>query len=142
MSHHPPISCFAYCNITYGVLIVGEFKPKSSFLGNSICANLNGHTRVLFQKHPKAIYMITYPNIYARGIFIGESFTEVSGKSTIRCNFHNQEAHIDFKEEGFFAGERDQVYGEVICSSKRKIGLKGKWSSLLKFEEEQVFKAV
>lgn len=82
--------------------------------------------------------MISYPNIYARGIFIGESFIEVTGKCTIKCDFHGQEARLEFKEEGFFSGDRDQIGGEILCSPKRKLGLRGKWSSAIKFEEERV----
>ena len=120
----------------------GEFKPRSSFLGNSICADLNGHTRILFQKDPEAIYVVSYPNIYARGIFIGESFIELSGKCSVRCSFHDQEAKLEFKEEGFFSGDRDQICGEILCSPKRKIKLSGSWSSAVKFKEEKVLNLI
>lgn len=120
------------------MLIVGEFKPRSSFLGNSICANLNGHTRIIFQKQLQAPYVISYPNLYARGIFLGDSLIEVVGKSIIKCEHFKQEAVINFKEKGYFVGERDQLGGEIVCSPKRKIGLTGKWSGAIKFEEEKV----
>jgi oxysterol-binding protein-related protein 8 len=132
VSHHPPISCFLYCNITHGVYISGEFKPKPTFMGNSIMVCLNGSTTIKFRKRPEEIYRISYPNLFARGLFFGDPFVEISGKSTISCEFLNQIAAIEFNSEGYFNKERDVLSGE-IKNEENTIKIEGKWSKEIMF---------
>lgn len=46
MSHHPPISAFYYISPANGVEIIGELRPKSRFLGNSVSTVMEGENRV------------------------------------------------------------------------------------------------
>jgi hypothetical protein len=126
-----------YCNVAHGVYIRGEFKPTSTFWGNSIVANLRGSTTIFFREQPSRAYKITYPNIVARGIFFGESFIELAGTGNVEgIGDEMESAKIAFKEAGFFDGSRDEIEGQVHLTSGRKIVVSGRWSDTIFFEEE------
>jgi hypothetical protein len=93
---------------------------------------LNGDTKIRFRKNPNEEYKISYPNLYARGLFFGDSFIEISGKSTISCESLGQLAIIEFNAEGYFNGERDAISGE-INTGMEVFNLEGKWSSKIIF---------
>ena len=88
---------------------------------------LNGVTRIKFRKNPNEVYKISYPNLYARGLFFGDSFIEVSGKSSISCETNSQFANIDFNAEGYFNRERDTISGKINYGQDT-VNLEGKWS--------------
>jgi len=46
VSHHPPISAYFYLTPANKVLIAGELRPKSRFLGNSVSTIMEGVNRV------------------------------------------------------------------------------------------------
>lgn len=46
VSHHPPISAYFYISPANHVQIIGELRPKSKFLGNSVSTNMEGENRV------------------------------------------------------------------------------------------------
>jgi len=46
VSHHPPISAFFYISPANRVSIIGELRPKSKFLGNSVSTTMEGENRV------------------------------------------------------------------------------------------------
>ena len=46
VSHHPPISVFYYISPTNKVAAVGELRPKSHFLGNSVSMFMEGENRI------------------------------------------------------------------------------------------------
>jgi hypothetical protein len=68
VSHHPPISAYHYANPRHGILIDGEARPKSRFLGNSAGTIMCGYSRLTFTKHHNETYEISNPNVYARGV--------------------------------------------------------------------------
>lgn len=53
MSHHPPISAFYYISPENRVSILGELRPKSKFLGNSVSTNMEGENRVSLLGSPE-----------------------------------------------------------------------------------------
>lgn len=96
VSHHPPISAYFYLTPANKVLITGELRPKSRFLGNSVSTIMEGVNRVRLMgkqedggtypfshrcgvirgvrqccsrviRIPLTDYVITMPNMYARG---------------------------------------------------------------------------
>ena len=97
VSHHPPTSAYFYSNPAKGVIAVGNFSPKPKFLGNSIVSIMNGETRMYFLNYPGEEYILTYPNIYARGILFGSMFLEIGDNATIKCEASDFVAEIDFK---------------------------------------------
>lgn len=97
VAHHPPCSAYFYANPDNGIVAVGNFRPRPKFLGNSIVSNMNGHTELYFLNHPKEKYVLTYPNVYARGLLFGKMFLELGDEATIKCEELDLVAEISFK---------------------------------------------
>jgi hypothetical protein len=53
VSHHPPISAFFYITPANHVSIIGELRPKSKFLGNSVSTTMEGENRVTLLGKPE-----------------------------------------------------------------------------------------
>lgn len=53
VSHHPPISAFYYISPANKVAILGELRPKSKFLGNSVSTQMEGENRILLMGRPE-----------------------------------------------------------------------------------------
>ena len=53
VSHHPPISAFYYVSPANKVAVVGELRPKSKFLGNSVSTVMEGHSRITLLGRPE-----------------------------------------------------------------------------------------
>ncbi len=53
VSHHPPVSAFYYVSPANKVSIVGEFRPKSKFLGNSVATLMEGENRISLLGRPE-----------------------------------------------------------------------------------------
>lgn len=53
VSHHPPISAFFYISPANKVSILGELRPKSKFLGNSVSTQMEGENRVRLLDKPE-----------------------------------------------------------------------------------------
>lgn len=96
VSHHPPISVYFYHASDSGVIIEGEFAPKSKFLGNSIVSLMEGRTVLYSKNRTDERYFITYPNAYARGILFGKMFIELGDQARINCPETGYLAEIDF----------------------------------------------
>lgn len=58
---------------------------------------MNGETRIYFLNYPTEEYILTYPNIYARGLLFGKTFLEIGDDSTIKCESSDLIAEINFK---------------------------------------------
>lgn len=53
VSHHPPVSAFYYVSPANKVAVVGELRPKSKFLGNSVSTVMEGHSRISLLGRPE-----------------------------------------------------------------------------------------
>jgi hypothetical protein len=53
VSHHPPISAFYYVSPGNKIAIVGELRPKSKFLGNSVSTVMEGQSRITLLGRPE-----------------------------------------------------------------------------------------
>lgn len=53
VSHHPPISAFYYASPVNRIIIMGELRPKSKFLGNSVSTTMEGENRVILLGKPE-----------------------------------------------------------------------------------------
>ena len=64
VSHHPPISAFFYISPANRVQIIGELRPKSRFLGNSVSTTMEGENRVTLLGKPEdggmSILLVTH----------------------------------------------------------------------------------
>lgn len=52
VSHHPPISAFFYISPESRITIVGELRPKSKFLGNTVMTTMDGENRITLLGKP------------------------------------------------------------------------------------------
>ena len=85
VSHHPPISAYYYCVPEHNIIISGDVRPKSKFLGNSAATLMQGTSRVILTSHNEEEYLINLPNVYARGILFGTMFIEMGDSVIIKC---------------------------------------------------------
>ena len=116
VSHHPPISAFFYISPENRLTIVGELRPKSKFLGNSVSTTMEGENRITLLGKPddggklpslrlhvtislivKPDYVVTMPNMYARGILFGKMVLELGDTCTVKNERHRLSCDLEFK---------------------------------------------
>ena len=97
VSHHPPISAYYFANPTHRVVINGFLAPKSKFLGNSAASIMEGRSSIRFLDRPDEEYIVTMPNMYARGILFGTMIIELCDNCTVKCEANDLKAELEFK---------------------------------------------
>ncbi|KAJ3291174.1 hypothetical protein HDU79_002651 [Rhizoclosmatium sp. JEL0117] len=143
VSHHPPISTYTYINPHHRIHIDGDLRPKSRFLGNSAATLMHGSTRIRITPQgatpsESELYVITFPNVYARGILFGTMYTELGDVATIACAETDLYTAIDFKTRGVFSDRSlNVVDGPIKQKSSNTIvaQISGKWSDELFVEK-------
>ncbi|CEH14170.1 Oxysterol-binding protein [Ceraceosorus bombacis] len=148
VSHHPPISAYFYVSPANNLMIYGELKPKSKFLGNSAANVMGGQNRVvLFDRLEDGEYEIGMPNMYARGILFGKMVLELGDQSKIRNEANDLTADVEFKTKGYFTGTYNAIAGKVTRGSKHIGDISGKWNESMEYknvksgETEELFNA-
>ncbi|KAF7306363.1 hypothetical protein MIND_00427500 [Mycena indigotica] len=134
VSHHPPISAFFYLSPANRVHIVGELRPKSKFLGNSVSTTMEGENRVTLLGTGDGEYVITMPNMYARGILFGKMVLELGEQCTARNETTKMAADIEFKTKGFFSGTYNAIAGKVRHNAAEVGDVSGRWSHTMEFK--------
>ncbi|KDQ54974.1 hypothetical protein JAAARDRAFT_38086 [Jaapia argillacea MUCL 33604] len=136
VSHHPPISAFYYVSPVNQVCIIGELRPKSKFLGNSVSTVMEGENRVILMGRPEdGEYVISMPNMYARGILFGKMVLELGDTCVARNEKHGLSCDLEFKTKGFFSGTYNAVAGRVRKGFKDLGEISGKWSNVMEYKE-------
>lgn len=115
VSHHPPISAFFYISPENRISIVGELRPKSKFLGNSVSTTMEGDNRitllgipddggscfipphVTISRSSPPEYVVTMPNMYARGILFGKMVLELGDTCTVKNESRRLSCDLEFK---------------------------------------------
>jgi len=134
VSHHPPISAFYYISPANGVEIIGELRPKSRFLGNSVSTVMEGENRVrLLGAAQDGEYVITMPNMYARGILFGKMVLELGDTCTAKNEKNGLTCDLEFKTKGFFSGTYNALAGTVRKGNSEVGDTSGKWSRVMEF---------
>lgn len=132
VSHHPPISAFYYISPANKVAILGELRPKSKFLGNSVSTTMEGENRVTLLGRPEdGEYVISMPNMYARGILWGKMVLELGDSCTATNKNNGLTADIGFKTKGYFSGTYNAISGKIRRQSTDTGEVSGKWSSTM-----------
>jgi len=140
VSHHPPISAYFYISPANKVKITGELRPKSRFLGNSVSTVMEGENRItLMGKPDDGDYVISMPNMYARGILFGKMVFELGDTSTARNEKTGLSCDLIFKTKGMFSGTYNIVGGRVRNNiNGSEIGeVTGTWSHSMQYKEIQ-----
>ncbi|OAA32668.1 Oxysterol-binding protein [Moelleriella libera RCEF 2490] len=134
-SHHPPKSSYFYMAPDYHIRIDGTLKPRSRFLGNSAASLMEGVAYLSFLNRGKnenigEQYILTQPNMYARGILFGKMKYELGDHSFVRCPELDLAADIDFKTKGWVSGTYNAIGGVIKKESTGEVlyELSGLWS--------------
>ncbi|KAF8624819.1 hypothetical protein AX15_005706 [Amanita polypyramis BW_CC] len=132
VSHHPPISAFFYISPANRVHIIGELRPKSRFLGNSVATVMDGENRVTLLGRPEdGEYVITMPNMYARGILFGRMVLELGDNCVAKNERNGLYCDTEFKTKGFFSGTYNAIAGHIRKNTTEIGELSGKWSGVM-----------
>ncbi|KAI0073751.1 Oxysterol-binding protein [Panus rudis PR-1116 ss-1] len=135
VSHHPPISAFYYISPENKVAIVGELRPKSKFLGNSVSTQMEGENRVFLLGRPEdGEYVISMPNMYARGILWGKMVLELGDTCTAKNEKNGYVADLTFKTKGYFSGTYNAIAGKVRRWNNDLGEVYGKWSAVMEYK--------
>ncbi|CAG8673523.1 11979_t:CDS:2 [Funneliformis mosseae] len=120
VSHHPPISAYYYASPENNLIIAGDIRPKSKFLGNSAATLMQGESKIFFTNRPGEVYRIAMPNVYARGILFGRMVLELGDNSTVKCEKNDLVCELEF---------RTKIKRESTGESLYEIT--GKWSDIM-----------
>ncbi|GLB36622.1 putative OSBP family protein [Lyophyllum shimeji] len=135
VSHHPPISAFFYISPANKVSILGELRPKSKFLGNSVSTTMEGENRVTLVGVPDdGEYIITMPNMYARGILFGKMVLELGDTCIAKNEKTGMHCDLEFKTKGFFSGTYNAIAGRIRHKSTEVGEVMGRWSHVMEFK--------
>ncbi|KAL0065682.1 Oxysterol-binding protein OBPa [Marasmius tenuissimus] len=138
VSHHPPVSAFFYISPANRVSILGELRPKSRFLGNSVSTTMEGENRVtLLGKPEDGEYVITMPNMYARGILFGKMVLELGDTCIAKNETHGISCDLEFKTKGFFSGTYNAIAGRVKRQSTDVGEVTGRWSHIMDYRNNK-----
>lgn len=137
VSHHPPISAFFYCNPHHKIMINGEIRPRSRFLGNSAATIMNGGTRIIFTDRLEEEYIITMPNVYARGILFGTMTMELGDNATFTCEKTGYSCDLEFTTKGYFSGQYNGIKGKIKRRGETLAYLSGKWNEIIYIQHDK-----
>lgn len=117
-SHHPPKSSYFFMAPEHNIRIDGTLKPRSRFLGNSAASIMEGIAILRLLNHGKnkekgERYILTQPNMYARGILFGKMKYELGDHSYVKCPENDLVADIEFKTKGYFSGTYNAIGGTI-----------------------------
>lgn len=133
--HHPPESAYFYMIPESGIKVDGTCIPKSRFLGNSTAAIMEGSSVLQFldllDKNGKPEkYVLTQPNMYARGVLFGKMRLEMGDHMTVKAP--NFKVDVEFKTKGFISGTYDSIYGIVRdYHGNDYYEISGKWNDVI-----------
>jgi hypothetical protein len=102
------------------------------------CNCMPNHTAVVSKLYNFRLFMVEYvltmPNMYARGILFGKMVLELGDTCTVRNDVQDLQADLEFKTKGFFSGTYNAIAGRVKHGSTELGEVMGKWSSLMEFK--------
>jgi hypothetical protein len=85
-----------------------------------------------------AEYVITMPNMYARGILFGKMVIELGDACTAHNEAQDLHADLEFKTKGFFSGTYNAIAGRVRHGPTDLGEVSGRWSALMEFKPTKV----
>ncbi|KAH6917643.1 hypothetical protein BKA70DRAFT_1368013 [Coprinopsis sp. MPI-PUGE-AT-0042] len=136
VSHHPPISAFFYISPANQLMIQGELRPKSKFLGNSVSTTMEGENRIRLLGRPEdGEYVVTMPNMYARGILFGKMVLELGDTCMAKNEKLGLFADLEFKTKGFFSGTYNAIAGKIRKGITEVGEIGGRWSHVMDFKD-------
>jgi hypothetical protein len=85
-------------------------------------------------------YILTQPNMYARGILFGKMKYELGDHSFVRCPELGLSADIEFKTKGYFGGTYNAIGGTIKNDHTGEVlyELSGMWSGEMMLKDLKV----
>jgi oxysterol-binding protein-related protein 8 len=127
------------------IRVDGTLKPRSKFLGNSAASMMEGTAFLSLLnrgKDPKKgeRYILTQPNMYARGILFGKMKYELGDHSVVRCPELGLVADIEFKVKGWVGGTYNAIGGTIRNehTGENLFELSGLWSDEMYIKDLRV----
>ncbi|KDN46049.1 hypothetical protein RSAG8_04556, partial [Rhizoctonia solani AG-8 WAC10335] len=84
--------------------------------------------------NPDGEYVISMPNMYARGILFGRMVLELGDMCTVKCEKTGMICDVEFKTKGFFSGAYNAVSGRVKQGNTDIAEVSGFWSSSMEYK--------
>jgi len=135
VSHHPPIAAFYASNRKAGYIINGSIYFRSRFTGLTVGSILEGCAKLQITPFDEE-YEITFPSVWAKGIFVGTLMMELCGVVTIKCAKTGYSADVEFKQKPFFGGEYNGIGGTIKHNEDILYTLHGKWDTCIDIKQE------
>ncbi|CAG7993009.1 unnamed protein product [Penicillium olsonii] len=146
-SHHPPKSSYFFAAPEHNIRIDGTLKPRSKFLGNSAASMMEGIATLRLMnrgqnKEKGERYILTQPNMYARGILFGKMKYELGDHSYVRCPENHLVADIEFKTKGYFSGTYNAIGGTIKNEQTGEVlyELSGLWNGEMDIKDVHTHK--
>ncbi|KAF3014539.1 hypothetical protein E8E15_000763 [Penicillium rubens] len=145
-SHHPPKSSYFFAAPEHKIRIDGTLKPRSKFLGNSAASLMEGIAILRLMNHGDKEkgerYILTQPNMYARGILFGKMKYELGDHSYVRCPENHLVADIEFKTKGYFSGTYNAIGGTIKNEQTGEVlyELSGLWNGEMDLKDVHTHK--
>ncbi|KAJ2453775.1 Oxysterol-binding protein OBPa [Coemansia sp. RSA 2336] len=133
VSHHPPITAMFYHSPEHRIAIEGDLRPKSRLFVNSVGMLLDGYAKIHFHDRSDEEYLVTYPNMYARGIVFGKMVLELGEVSTVTCKQSDLMFEVEFKTKGVLWGSYNQIAGKIrrISTNEVLFDISGNWQTTM-----------
>lgn len=100
---------------------------------------MHGFNLIRFQNLSNEEYVITMPNIYARGILFGRMFMELGELATVTCPKSDLICEVEFKVKGMFMGGYNHIAGKIkrVSSGEVLYSIHGKWTDTIYLVNEK-----
>ncbi|KAK2962277.1 putative Oxysterol-binding protein 4 [Blattamonas nauphoetae] len=115
VSHHPAVTAFRFQNETHCFSISASVEAKPRFLGNSIQVKLEGGGTMEVWKpgRPAESYVVTFPSVYLRGLFLGKLAMEIAGPTCVVSPTLGLSAFCLMEAKPFLRGKYNQFSGYI-----------------------------
>lgn len=93
-------------------------------------SQMQGSSHIYFTNRPGEEYVVTNPNVYARGILFGTMLMELGDAAIITCESSDLMAEVEFKVKGYFSGTYNAISGRIKRISTGEVvqEISGKWT--------------
>jgi len=99
---------------------------------------MEGQNRVYLTGRPgDGDYVITMPNMYARGILFGQMTVELGDTITVTSEKTGMSCAVEFKTKGYFSGTYNVISGKVKNGTVDVGEISGRWSHQMEFISAQ-----
>jgi hypothetical protein len=93
---------------------------------------MHGDTTITLLDHPGEVYIVTNPNIYARGLLFGTMLMELGDQCVMTCSKTGFSCEMEFLTKGFFGGTYNALKGKVKNANGDILyNLSGKWTDVI-----------